>query len=665
MIDQLDKILQAYLNIALEPFTHVSYGFSAFVLLLLMAVVSSWLINIRGSKARKQIEAANDTLDGYGDEADFTDNFAEIDSSLRAIPLLERTWEEYSETLLPPLEEIDDPEYRVYRNTKRPHTFFTRSSLLGNIRPLIESDRLIGIGLVLTFIGLVAALGQASDGFQGNNAEIKSALESLLSTAGAKFLASVGGLGGAIMQSMYQAYIARTLSRELDQFNDKLEGLLSFASQERIAADHFGHAKRQTARLEEMSTEITLALGQQIENALNQIPAQFTTALQPMQESFEKVTEKLSSGSAETLQTMVAEFQTQLTGASNDSMNGVVTQLETLSTTLETTAGSMKAGNDELRGALTEVLQSMKTSSETFQAGVSGSAEAATSQLTQIMDKLEQQQSSTASAINSLIEQFKETTEKANEDMQSTASEQMQNLAGGIQSAVETIIQNAQSSSAALTEKIGVTLSSVGEQTTTKVGEILGDTTTQIDEAVLRLSGSIDNWKEATDTANRSLIQTNVELERHNQGIQRAGTQIFEAAGSFSSASQAVQNATQPLSVASDKVATAASELARNAAQLTAQMTESSRIINQSIETTAGSIEDLKTTWTNHSRHLQGADEQLEKAFNQVTSNLAQSLETLSAYNQRFSEKVGQALEYLGGIVSDLSDEVAEFNSKK
>ena len=87
-----------------------------------------------------------------------------------------------------------------------------------------------------------------------------------------------------------------------------------------------------------------------------------------MQESFERVTEKLSSGGTEALQTMVSEFQNQLTGASTDSMNTVVTQLETLSTTLGTTAASMKTGNDELRGALTEVLQSMKTSSETFKA---------------------------------------------------------------------------------------------------------------------------------------------------------------------------------------------------------------------------------------------------------------------------------------------------------
>ena len=665
MIDQIDNTLQIYLNLALKPFTYVTYGFSAFLILLMLAVISMWLVYHKGSIARKQIETANSTLDDYDDEADFTENFAEIDNSIRSIPLLERIWEEYSETLLPPLQEIDDPEYRVYRNTKRPHTFFTKSSFLRNVRPLIESDRLIGIGLVLTFIGLVAALGEASDGFRGNNPEIKSALESLLSTAGAKFLASVGGLGGAILQSIYQAYVARTLSRELDHFNDKLEGLLSFASQERIAADHFGHAKRQTARLEEMSTEITLALGQQIENALNQIPAQFTTALQPMQESFERVTEKLSSGGTEALQTMVSEFQNQLTGASTDSMNTVVTQLETLSTTLGTTAASMKTGNDELRGALTEVLQSMKTSSETFKAGVNGSAEAATSQLSQIMEKLEQQQSSTSSAINSLIEQFRDTTEKANADMQSTTSEQMKHLAGGIQSAVETIIQNAQSSSATLTEKIGDTLSDVSEQTSARVGEILGDTTTQIDEAVVRLAGSIDNWKEATDTANRSLTQTNIELERHNQGIQRAGTQIFEAAGSFSNASEAVQSAAQPLSVASDKVATAATELSSNAALLTTQMTESSKMIKESIESTATSIGDLKTAWDNHSRHLQGADEQLEKAFNQVTSNLAQSLETLGSYNQKFSDKVGQALEYLGGIVSDLSDEVAEFNSKK
>ena len=661
----LDNVIQNLLSNGLEVFTHVSFGFGAMLLLLLFAVGSSILINIRASSVKRQLQEANAHLEPLVDEADFTEQYAELDGKLRGLPIISRAWEEFSETLLPPLDEIDDPEYRVYRNTKRPQTFFNRSSILSSVRPFIESERLIGIGLVLTFIGLVAALTQAAEGFQGVNEDIKASLEKLLSTAGAKFLASVGGLGGALIQSMIQSYISRQVSLELEAFNDKLESLLSFASQERIAVDHFGHAKRQTARLEEMSTEITLALGKQIEDALNQIPTQFTAALQPMQESFERVTEKLSTGSSDALQQMVTDFQSQLTGASNESMNSVVNQLEALSATLGTTATSMKSGNDELRAGLQEVISAMSNSSQSFQQGVKDSAGAATEQLTAIMERLESQQAQTSNAISSLIEQFTETTQSVNQQMRDSASSEMERLAGSMQMAVETIINNAEQSSSKLTSQIGDTLTSVSENTATKVSEIMGQTASQIDESISRISESIDKWKTATETTSRSLAQTNLELDRHNQGLQRAGSQIFEAGGAFSTASDSVKDAVQPLSGAAEKIVTSTSELARSASQLTAQITEASRVMTSAVETTSESLDDLKATWTDHSRHLQGADEQLENAFKQVTNNLAQSLDTLSNYNHRFSEKVGEALDLLGSIVQELSDDLAEFNVKK
>ena len=664
-LSDYDDQVQSLLNEALALFTHISYGFTAFLVLLLLAVVSTIVIYLRARRVQKQIEQAGVLLDEIRDEEDFTSNFSRVNADLVKVPAISRLWEEFTETLLPPLEEIDDPEYRVYRNTKRPQTFFTSTAILSDVRPIIESERLIGLGLVLTFLGLVAALGQAAEGFQGGGDDIKDALEKLLSTAGAKFLASVGGLGGALFQTMFQGLIARSSIRDLDRFNDNLERLLSFASQERIAADHFGYAKRQTARLEEMSTEITMALGKQIEEALSQIPDKFSIALEPIQQSFEKVTEKLSAGSTDALQQLVTDFQNQLTGASDQSMNNVVSQLEVLSSTLDATVIGMRTSNDELRSGLSDVLASLESSSNTFQQGVNDSANAASSQLAKMVESLGSQQAQTASAITTLIDELKHTSASVNEDMRGTATQQMENLAGGIQAAVARIIDNAESSSSALTNQISETLHEVSAQTTRNVSAILEGTSTRVDEAVMRVTSAIDEWREVTELTNRSLRETNSELGRHNQGLKIAGSQITEAGEVFSLASDDVKTATQPLRTLVEGMASATNELVRFTSQIGNEVNRTSENMLQAVTSISESVKDLKAAWDMHSDHLLGADEQLENAFRQVTDNLHQSLATISDYNFKFSDKVGEALDNLGSLVSELGDEVSELNSKK
>lgn len=660
-MNSIDTIVSEWLPRFLEPFTHISYGVIALACLFSLALLSIGVLHTAGVRVRRQIKSARELVEKYENESDFTSNFGVISAGISALPIFKHAWIEFEETLIPPLQEVDDPAYRVYRNTKRPQDYFNTETILAKVKPFIESDRLIGIGLILTFLGLVAALSKASGVFVGQNTEvITKGLAELLSTAGAKFLASIGGLGGAITQSMAQNWIHNRTAMELEKFNDALERSLSYASQERIAADHYGHAQRQTARLEEMGTEITLALGNQLKESLEQLPGmmgqQFTTALQPMQDHLESVTSKLAESSEKSVADMVAQFSEQIKGASDTSMQSVTQQLESLSSALAATVGEMRQSNAEMRASLTESLEALSSTSAIFKDSVGSSADAASSQLRELIDQLKGQQESTAAAMAVMVDQFKQSTKDVNDKLKGSATEGMMQINSGIQEALKSVLAQTQASSEGVAKKISDMVSETTRATAEDVATTIADATQKIAEAMSPVTEGLKDWSSETRSVSGALSQTNLELGRHQASLVQSSKSLAEAGTSFSAAATTVRNATDPLSQTLARLTAASEAIQQAMASVDSTTTNLSKNLTVTTDATQTSLKSLEDIWVAHSSHFSGIDKSLESAFSQITENLETSLNTIKGFNNDFSQQVGRALTDLGSIVSDLSD---------
>lgn len=660
-MNNIDQTVEHWLPIFLEPFTHISYGVIALTCLFALALLSIIVLSRAGSKVQRQIRDARRIVEGCENEVDFTSNFGAISAGISALPVFAHSWVEFEETLIPPLQEVDDPAYRVYRNTTRPQDYFNAKTTLSDVKPFIESDRLIGIGLILTFLGLVAALSKASGVFIDQDKEaITEGLAQLLSTAGAKFLASIGGLGGAITQSVFQSLIHRRTEAELAKFNDALEKRLSYASQERIAADHYGHAQRQTARLEEMGTEITLALGNQLRESLEKLPGmmgqQFTTALQPMQDHLESVTKQLAEGSEKSVADMVAQFSEQIQGASDTSMQNVTQQLETLSSTLASTVGEMRQSNAEMRTSLSESLDALKTTSAIFKDAVGSSADAASTQLKELIEQLKAQQESTANSMAVMVDQFKQSTEEVNEKLKDSSTAGMAQIAAGIQEALRGVLAETKASSAELAKNISGLVSDTTNTTVKEVSATITDATQRIADAMQPVTDGLADWSRESQAVSGALSQTNLELGRHQTGLTQSGKSIADAGVAFSTAASTLRSATDPLAQTLSKLASAAEAIQQATVNIKATTTDLGVQLTATSESTETSLKSLEDLWVAHSAHFTGVDKSLESAFQVITENLETSLSTIREFNNDFSDKVGRALTDLGSIVSDLSD---------
>lgn len=634
----MDILVINLLDNLLTPFRQVYFGLLACGFLLLMAFLSAVRMRKETAEILEELEKANKILEEIKDPLEFTNKFYLIDSQLRENNRISRSWEEFTKTLLPPLDAIDEPEYRVYRSAKRPSDYFDIDHLNSKIKPIVDGESLIGIGLVLTFFGLVAALVHAGlkIGNTADSNDVMEAIRALLSTAGAKFFASIGGVAGSLIQTIYMNRLKHQVDDQLKIFNDRLESLLTFASLERIAADQYGHAKRQTARLEEMGTEITLAIGQRIEAVMLQMPDLMGKAMDPITQQLSTMTDSLSKSSTEALKEMVTDFRGQLQGAGESTMNQVVTQLNTLSTTLNDTVGSLAQSNHEITSGIQTVMLALTETTKKFDSSVQASADAASSQLTassaaltsgleSVLRDLSTQQTSANNAMSSLVDRLDTASRDAATSLKNSSDEAGANVASGISEAMKVVLEQAKSASKDVSDSVGAGI---------------GDLVT-------------------------ALGRVNQEIDRHNQSLQLANAKLQDTASAMGGAAEAVRSSTQPLSQVSIQL-TAASDAIRKSVSDTFAQVE--RLVNTTDSASKGistAITQLAENWERQAGQLSSADTELESAFEAITDNLTKSLDTLQRFTSDVDAKLGAALNNLASIVQELSDALEDSNIRR
>lgn len=153
-------------------------------------------------------------------EQQFASRFDEIDASLRAGgPMsggLEHAWRRYSRTLTsvgaPPI-----------RSSQRPNGFFYAATppptWLG-----FAANIFVAMGLLATFLGLVAALTFAAQGMASDDMNaMQNALRDLLSAAASKFVTSIAGVSLSIILRLVERILTMDLRGRLDRLSSAIE----------------------------------------------------------------------------------------------------------------------------------------------------------------------------------------------------------------------------------------------------------------------------------------------------------------------------------------------------------------------------------------------------------------------------------------------------------
>lgn len=292
-------------------------------------------------------------------KAEFVANYDLVYAKLSEHPLLGHAWNEFDETLV----KTSAP----FRNTLRPQTFFNitllRDRLIGLKFMAAIPGYFVGLGLLLTFIGLVIALSKAAmatsaaqiDG-AGTGAEaMQRALRELLQAASFKFSTSIAGLGSSILLSLFFRLYNIGVESALAAFCEALEEKLDYVAPQSVTLIMVEQLEAQLTELKAINSEQFFSrLGQEVAPSIH---GAMQGVIAPLVDRVGAAVDKLSTHSQSGMEDLLDRFTQNL-------QSGAGAELRDLSATLQS-----------LQGALEQTRSGLSGSGEEFARHMSGAAE--------------------------------------------------------------------------------------------------------------------------------------------------------------------------------------------------------------------------------------------------------------------------------------------------
>lgn len=301
------------------------------------------------------LSEAAEQLTSYGSEEAFAEHFEEFDQFVKDRLVFNHSWQEFTEALVPGEEGAAPP---VLRHSQPPAEFFNVHSLLEgrlNIRLVTAvPSYLTGLGILGTFIGLVAGIYLASKGMNAENVTLmRQSLQPLLSGAALAFWTSICGLLCSILFSVFEKRALHRADQAVGAWNSELERRLRRVTPEQLAIESGKEAAKQTLQLERFNTDLAVSIAEALDRQLSQ---RFSPRIDQLVTGLEDLKGQQASFSHDVMNTVTKELTKALSGAAGTEMMAVTETLAGLVRVLQQTSGSLSQGQQEVASAITQVI---------------------------------------------------------------------------------------------------------------------------------------------------------------------------------------------------------------------------------------------------------------------------------------------------------------------
>lgn len=241
---------------------------------------------------------------------------------------LANAWREFRETTIAPESDSDS-----LANTERPAAYFNRDELGldGGVWRYVPAF-FVSVGLLLTFLGLVAALDQTGHILErapdGEDATTEG-LKSLLNIAGAKFVMSLTGLFCSIIFTLTLRYSGKRTDKALHGLCADIEDRCIFLSEQNVMRQVLEQAKEQTSQLQSFSTELVAQIAKPLQDDLPR------TIRESIQEAIAPAMEKISGSTSEGITRLAGDVSEKLASGIQDAVQAMGGAIEEIRQSLE------------------------------------------------------------------------------------------------------------------------------------------------------------------------------------------------------------------------------------------------------------------------------------------------------------------------------------------
>jgi hypothetical protein len=581
--------------------------------------------------AKQRVSAIRDSLgsdvDPIAERRAFSENYITVSAIMNedgpGAHELVQAWREFQESM------VDETSSPV-RNTSRPSSFFNRAAPK-QTNLTFASNIFVGVGLILTFLGLIVALNTAANGMSGDNVNAaKLSLVALLTVAGAKFFTSVAGLGASIWLRFVEHRLTRQVRHETDLISQLLERGLLYVSPQKLAVEQLEVMKEQRDQLKFFNTDVALQLSERIGVQFNQAIAPVAASLNQLNDNMASVTQGIGAGAREAIEKVSGE---QLQGLS-DTLAGLSQKLDVVTKTVgassDDAANQIRLAGADFATAASDIrnaFQQLTGQVDGIGARLTDQGDAATKAqqvaLQDILAGLGTAQAQSVAMVTEVIAALK-----------SAGTEAAVTMRGELGDALKTGVEESQKTFRIAVEESGTAL----RETTGNLSKAVGDAAQQVERASISFARSGDH------------------AERTADAMTSVSDQARTVALSLGDAAQGFASAAGPVAEAASSVNQAALQIKRTVEADRAADSLALSEMKSLAEGVRATQEAAQQAWQTYSSRFEGVDQSLSKATEAIAITLGDSLTQFRQFAQDTDREMAAAVSRLGNALTQIQE---------
>ena len=575
-------------------------------------------------------------------------------------------WREFVDTLVIP--DPDDAD-GIIRNTADGSKYLNDNTIIFPELSLKTyqalPNRLTGMGILATFLGLAAGVHAASRGLtSGDPAEITAALQNLLSGAGLAFTTSVVGIGCSLTFSAWETWYTRKLHVALDEWIGAIEHHVKRITAESVAIDQLKAVRETAASVTAFNDQLAFKLDEALsKNVTDQLVPELRNLAEKIDALRSDRATDAKSVIDETLQQLVKEIR----GRSQNEMDGLADTIGALNGTLTDSLKRSKQRDAEIDGMMTNVVrtveETLKASTQQMNDGMravlddvaermQGIGDAETLRMTETADR-------SSAALRSTTAQLGETADTLrqgaanNQQVLDGMRQVIETTKGTLEQTAQIRIEMAETirelreGAARLNDNHAGAAKSAETlmQATTNLDGLLANVTGAVDAAA-RLGPLVEQLRSSTETLSQSTAASGDVLRQ----VSRTAGEVESLKELIEKTHAQLSTSVAPMRDASRRMADAAETNRRNAER----NAEAAQTVGENVTALMAQQSEIRKVWAEYQTRFENVDRSLAGVFEQIDGNLTRHGEHVKRFLTAADTHVSHIAEQLASAAGEL-----------
>jgi hypothetical protein len=568
-------------------------------------------------------------------------------SELGAHPIIGDAWRTFDDTLVMP-DFADEPLRFSTRAASVLNVSVARDRLAGlKMMPSIPGY-FVGIGLLLTFFGLVLALNEAAAGTTSNEiGAMRVATARLLQVATFKFATSIAGLGASIVLSiLFRAYTIM-IEGAFEKLCRTVERELIFASPQAATIEMNRTLSAQLRELRSLNGpgfggNLAEALAPALQLALND-------AMQPLSAALKETVARLDDASRSGVEEMLKRFLEGVRGGAGTEMRELGENLRTLQATLDRTQQSLSGSGLDFSQRMAETANQLNDLIVRAGSAIGVSAETSSAKLNEMV-----------SAMHALFERANGRIEADLANAAGGASARLEAAMGAVFTRLEAQIAQMQSGLGGFQAGMAEQLEESRQRTIVAQESTL----TMVDQAAAAAASVLKNGFasviESINTEVDRMIQSmrvaEMAMVAQAGAVKDATTQSRAVAEAFGATAQLVRTASEPLIQSGDRVVGATNRMAESMTQTVTAFSESQQAARTLADNLTHHVDRLTEIWSGYESRFGAVDADLGMALVRLSEETRRQLDILAMHTVAIDKGLALAVDKLSGHVAGIAE---------